>query len=433
LDFDLDFDIFGEVDSELPQLTYEQVKNSFKLPPVYKKILEELEAGLKGVVVKGGRGGIKTSFGTIIGIIFQFHQLNYNTDSLIFRQYKTSLEGMQSTFIQICKYSSVPNLIDYFVFKKNEIVNKQTGGKWLLQGLRESTTTTKQASLRTLDKIKNFNNVSYIFGEEASGVNEEELRITLPTARAKNGVKMFFAMNQILEKDPILRYFESRTDTKIYHINIFDLPLEFQSKVILHEFEQDKIKLRLGNISEELFNHTWYGMPHPELQGRPFESKKVVNFTGFNYQFPVQCFIDPSLKGVDYTAIAIGYYDDINNHYYIGGYCIQKGIEHCIDELKAIMEKHGVSNGGYEDNIMGYELGNRFDIPMQGFTTTKAGGRKEDKIYSARIFNLTILDFEHHNNNNMGIFAKQVKEYEKGAKYDDAPDSLFMLIEYMGY
>ncbi len=235
---------------------------------------------------------------------------------------------------------------------------------------------------------------------------------------------MLFALNPILEQDDILRFFDGMEDYKCIHVNIDDLEEEFVDKELLKKRKKQWQQVLDNKRDIEQFRNTWEGLPAPALKGRPFWRCSVVE------QFPdtnnLAFFIDPS-KGGDYTAIAIGYYSKHNDTYYIGGYCYKKAIEDAIPDLKNAMNKHKVKHGGFETNMLGFELSNRFSIPMTGFST---GENKEDKLYSYRIFNIVLVDFESTGASN-GLFVNQILEYEKGASYDDAPDSMCMLINYL--
>lgn len=420
----------------LNYLTYNDVINSFKIPQVYKDLLQNLysDSPIDIVGVKGGRSGGKTVNLISLHAIAKTFDTDDKGKVLIVREYRNTLKELIFDIAEkYPEWSNIKNLKQAFkmVHSRNLVVNTVTGKEIIFEALKQNKGTTTTSQQSNLDKIKSNNNASLVCLEEASSITFDSLRVLMPTARADNR-KVVFCFNPVREQDDVERFFKHRNDTLIKHVNMFDLEPEFQSKTALKEYEVQKQQVDAGNHDRPTFEHDWLGKPHPLLQGRPFENKPVIK------EFPqgktMHFFIDPSLKGGDYTALSIGY-GEYNSQgiidFYIGGYIWKLGIEECLNRglIAEKIKKHQAFYGGYEDNIMGYEMHGR--LPNTELVKITSSKNKEEKIYSKRINNIFLVDLEPINNNVYGGFVRQVKEYSKGVAHDDAPDSLAMLIEYL--
>lgn len=164
----------------------------------------------------------------------------------------------------------------------------------------------------------------------------------------------------------------------------------------------------------------------------PKDSSSI--FSGIKYvdKFPNGgsiAFIDPS-DGGDYTAVAIGkgYFDGIA----IQGHCWKKAWYHCLDELVPILVARGVTKLCFETNMTGEQpvfqlrellgpkgisvVGRRSDSNKHAII--QAAGSYSHLIYLSKESDPTYTDL--------------VIKYEYKAKFDDPPDSLARLLEWLG-
>lgn len=144
---------------------------------------------------------------------------------------------------------------------------------------------------------------------------------------------------------------------------------------------------------------------------------------------PSVAFLDPS-DGGDYTALTIarGFMDSVQ----VKGHAWKKAYYLCYDELVTALKSAGVIRLVFETNKHGEgpliqlrELLEPHGIGVVGYTST---GDKHARIELAGSYAHMI----HLSNESDKTYTDQVTKYEKGAKYDDAPDSLSAILIWLG-
>lgn len=141
-------------------------------------------------------------------------------------------------------------------------------------------------------------------------------------------------------------------------------------------------------------------------------------------------FIDPSFEGGDYTALTIlrGYFEGVQ----VYGKVWKLPWNACAEAFKEACVKMGVRKLCFETNSLGTQP---LDMLRQLFADTDIGimGKKSLGNKHARIVNAGAYAHQIHlSKESDQIYIDQVKQYENGAEYDDAPDSLASCLEWVG-
>jgi len=197
------------------------------------------------------------------------------------------------------------------------------------------------------------------------------------------------------------------------------------------ELDVDLIAQRAAGVSEASIAAS-YHLEILDDASLPFGNLKKCDFPAQN----CVAFIDPSHKGGDYTALAIG-----GMHFknlVVSGFAFKKAWYDCLDDFKLLFEFFGVKSVCFETN----NLGNEPVIRMRQLGAACVGKNstenKHRRIINAAFFSDHIklhevadgFDSEIMQANQ--IFMQQVKDYEYRVKYDDSPDALAGLSEYLG-
>lgn len=143
-------------------------------------------------------------------------------------------------------------------------------------------------------------------------------------------------------------------------------------------------------------------------------------------QGEVYAFIDPSAKGKDYTAVAIGWVTEARLIIY--GKLFKKHWGDCLDNIVSLTKNCKIVY--YEDNqgrAMGRFLKER-GVRNVGVTTT---ANKIAKIYGLR--GLIQMDRLRLSNSMDSDAVMQVKNWTETAEHDDLPDAIAMLVQKMGW
>lgn len=194
------------------------------------------------------------------------------------------------------------------------------------------------------------------------------------------------------------------------------------------ELDHDLSLQRLGGVDEESIQSSYFLKVSSE-NASPFATAQSID------EFPrtnSAAFIDPSFKGIDYTAmsIAAGYFSGVA----VEGYVRKKAWNHCIEEYLEICKKLNVKRLCIETNSLG-------DMPVTLIRNMAkticpglgVSGRNTTSEKHARIVNAgTFAENIHISKKSDKLYIDHVTKYEYGAKFDDAPDSLASLLEWIG-
>lgn len=219
-------------------------------------------------------------------------------------------------------------------------------------------------------------------------------------------------------------------------VHVFDLyeslrPLLKKMEVphgTIPELDHDLEAMKLAGVSETSINASYHLKVVSET-GNPLSGVSWID------KFPEGesvAFLDPSFRGGDYSALSVGrgYFDGIA----IQGFAWKKAWADCIPDLIAACRSLKISRLCFETNSLGTQplavLRAAFhDAGLQvGVVGRDSTGYKHSRIMAAGTFAKLI----HLAKTSHRIYIDQVTKYEYGSKFDDAPDSLASLLEWIG-
>ena len=136
--------------------------------------------------------------------------------------------------------------MDEFVITDKAIVNSVNGSDFIFKGLYQNE-----------QSIKSIEGIDIAWVEEAQTVSEESLETLTPTVR-KEGSKIIYTYNRLMEDDPVhMRLVvEGRPNTLIINVN-YDVAIKYgmMPEVIRLELEDDKLN------RPAMYKHKWLGEP----------------------------------------------------------------------------------------------------------------------------------------------------------------------------
>jgi hypothetical protein len=394
----------------------------FNLPPIYRENLDN--SSLKYFCVKGGRGAVK-SFSFTSKLIEESFKEEYQNCAFLFA--REVMKSVEDSVYGLCKLLiRDAQLEHFFKFTQNKIVNTLTGVTFLFLGLRATGGKTQSSQL---NRIKGKVAIKWIFVDEAQDLSAEVINVLFPTVNrgTNSGVinqpwheernidvtdtRFLFAMNVHKPIDPIVAKLNTLKDSsKIIHVNIFDLPPEYQDKQLIEQAKAEE--------GEAYYPHVWLGEAFANFGGFPFMNHKFTQCDGNPVAY--FAFLDPSFKGGDFTALSfLGEHPD---HGAVAwGFCWRRAWFDCIDDIERVYKKFKPSKFYYEDNNLGSVpqnmLGN-VGIPSIPKTSLI---NKESRIYKAAMYTSNMITFlESHSNSD---YIENVRYYSDAADNDDGADA----------
>lgn len=191
------------------------------------------------------------------------------------------------------------------------------------------------------------------------------------------------------------------------------------------ELDVDLEAQRLAGVSEESIQASYFLNVTSETDS-PFDGVQYI--AKFPNEGDAVAFIDPSFKGVDYTALTIAkaYFEGV----VVQGHVFKKAWNHCLDLMVHRMLDCGVKRVAFETNSLGDQpvIMLREALPSIGVVGKNSSGAKHSRIVAAGAYAHLI----HLAKTSDPIYINQVVQYEYGAEFDDAPDSLASLLEWLG-
>jgi len=191
------------------------------------------------------------------------------------------------------------------------------------------------------------------------------------------------------------------------------------------ELDADLDAMRLAGVDSHSIEMS-YHLRIPKSGSTPFSNLKYLD------KFPngdSVAFIDPS-DGGDYTAVSI-----LKAHMSgmaVVGYAWKKAWFHCTDEILAAFKARGVRKVCFETNATGSQPIDQLRqllAPLQiGVVGKHSDTNKHAVIMAAGSYSHLI----HLSRESDKVYTKLVEQYEYGAKFDDAPDSLARGLEWLG-
>jgi hypothetical protein len=197
------------------------------------------------------------------------------------------------------------------------------------------------------------------------------------------------------------------------------------------ELDVDLIAQRAAGVSEASIAAS-YHLEILDDASLPFGNLKKCDYAAPN----CVAFIDPSHKGGDYTALAIG-----GMHFknlVVTGFAFKKAWYDCLDDFKLLFEFFEVKSVCFETNNLGDEPVIRMRQLGAACVGKNSTENKHRRIINCAFFSDHIKLHEIGEGFNSEImqanqiFMQQVKDYEYRVKFDDSPDALAGLSEYLG-
>lgn len=405
----------------------------FEAVPAYINALNDKY--IKYLLFEGGRGSGKSMGMSCFLIEESFDQQYAQSTFLCGREIQASIE--QSVYKVIESLITQAHLREFFRFTKTQIRNLVTGVTFIFKGFR---TTGGATAFSQLNKIKGMSNLKYVFVDESQDLTEETINVLFPTANRRSSVlvikkpwhperdesiveadtRFLFAMNRNFDDDPIVNKLQTYIDdaeinskksiAKVVHMNIFDLPPEFQDPQLLEQARAEK--------GEIYYDHVWLGQPFHKLSGKPW--RKVGQIPDIaNIQ--TIAFLDPSFAGEDYTALSfLGMGSDgrLKSWGKVWSVSWDVAMPDIVEELK----KWSPSYFYYEANALHSAPQKLFAaqgvqaIPHLSLTN------KHERIYRVASVVSSVMDIVTTRCNRE--YIQNVLKYTDKAANDDAPDSL---------
>lgn len=194
------------------------------------------------------------------------------------------------------------------------------------------------------------------------------------------------------------------------------------------ELDHDIEAQRLAGVSEDSIQASYF-LKVPEEGIAPFDAVNYLDAYPQG-QSPSVAFIDPSFKGGDFTALSIG-----KAHFEgfaVQGHVWKRAWNHCLEDMGKQMAALGVKKIFIETNSLGDQpvimlrqllKGSGIGVTGRDSTTNKHGRIMNAGAYAHLLHISRRSDKE---------YIKQVVQYEYGAEFDDAPDSLASLLHCVG-
>jgi hypothetical protein len=374
-------------------------------PLPYAKQIEMMKFGIEGTGVRmllGARGYGKTDYITILGVAFKIYE-DPSFSCLILtksRERNTAMmseiaDALQKHGIDLDKNNSECVRVAGKIGKDHS-VSALTIGSSSLRGrhprlvIFDDPVTPEDTSAATRRKVKK------VYDEVVGKICENILIVGQPVHRDD--------LYQTLR--PKLK---NKMEVPYGTIPQLDVDLDLQ---------------RLAGVSEETIQAS-YMLKIMSTNATPFDAVQYVDDLPAG---PGVAWIDPS-EGGDYTALCIG--KGLFEGMALQGFLYKRAWYHALPDMVERMKAANVKRLGFETNTTGDDPIEKISsmlpegVGVVGKRTTK---NKEAKIMNAGIF----APYIHLAKTSDPMFIEQVVKYETGVEFDDAPDSLASLLEWVG-
>lgn len=375
-------------------------------PEPYEQQIEMVNFGIHGGVQRlllGSRGYGKTDYVVILGLAYEVYKQPTTYRALIVTKSDERNTSIISEIAKACEANGVR-------FEKRNTSCLRASG---LIGKDNS------VSVATLGSVSFRGRHPDIIVLD-DPVTEEDVS---PATRAK-AQRVYNELNKLTQNILII-------GQPVHKQDLYETlrPLVKKSVVpwgSIPELDIDLEALSAAGVSRESISASYHLKVISE-NPTPFEGVKYLDV------YPAAgtsvAFIDPSFEGGDYTAMTIAkaHFDGIA----IKGRTFKRAWNHCLDEIVAESIACGVKRICFETNSLG-------DMPIEllraalpagiGVVGKKSTNNKHSRIMNAGVFAHLI----HLSKTSDREYISQVTGYEYNAKYDDAPDSLASLLEWLG-
>lgn len=183
------------------------------------------------------------------------------------------------------------------------------------------------------------------------------------------------------------------------------------------------LKAGVSPVSIEMSYH----LRVPVSGTMPFSSIKYIDALPNG---PTVAFMDPS-DGGDYTAMSI--FRGIGDGWAIKGHCWQKAWYHCVDEFVPLLVKHNVIQLVFETNSTGKQPIEQLTALLAQYGITVVAKHSDTNKHAVIMAAGQYAHMIHLSKDSDPVYTDLVVKYEKGADYDDPPDSLARGLEHLGF
>lgn len=448
--FDFNFNFLFDKEQEKRVETFKEFCRLAGYPPPYQK-QEEMrvfafppdQSSHIPRLILGARGYGKTDYITILGLSFEIYKNEQLHAVLITKEFERGKEIMAEIAVVLQRVG-----IKLKGESQRKLYTEKASGKeptLTTLAVRSKGLRGRHPDIIFLEDLITPDDSSEAERIRVQKVYEEVLKLTANVVLIGQPVHKL----DLLQK---LRYLIPTLEVKYGDIPELDVDLAAQ---------------KAAGVSEASIAASYY-LQILEDASLPFGNVNTCNYAAGN----AVAFIDPSHKGGDYTAIAIGGMHFA--HLVVSGFAFKKAWYDCLDELIFIFAFFGVASVRIETNALGDEPINKmrwYGIPCEGYNSSDNKHsriinaaffsdhillQKMDEISSdyldSRISSVQHLFLEIHQKDQQRlvgfyqdqnkfiseilqankIFIDQTKDYEYRASFDDSPDSLAGLIRYLG-
>ena len=197
------------------------------------------------------------------------------------------------------------------------------------------------------------------------------------------------------------------------------------------ELDADLAVERSAGVSEASIQASYFGVIIDD-NSLPFRNIERVDYYAKNNVM----FIDPSHKGGDLTAIAIGGF--IGDVLPVVGFAFKKAWYDCLEELDAILGQFNVGRICIETNGLGeLPIMQLRSAGLSGVTGKNHTGNKHSRIMNCASFveSLKLTQYSGASailKSANDLFIERVRKYEYNIKQDDPPDAMAGLCGMIG-
>ncbi|MBW5396334.1 phage terminase large subunit [Brachyspira pilosicoli] len=266
----------------------------------------------------GGRGGGKSES---IARILIAKSFEINGVILCAREIQKSIS--YSTYPLLISIIKELNLNEFFIVKRNEIINKITNSKFIFLGIREC----------SIEEIKSIYNVRICFVEEAQTLTQRSYEILEPSIRADKS-EIWLAFNPRFETDFIYRVvsqfslenkvYRDKTNKEYYYkeyedANILITFINYDGNYYFSEI-LNKSRLSTLKLMPKMYEHIWLGKIKNK-QGKVFLYSKLKFYDENKerekiYSYEHKAVVDPAFGEYNcFTAVIV--YTQIENDIYL--------------------------------------------------------------------------------------------------------------------
>lgn len=193
----------------------------------------------------------------------------------------------------------------------------------------------------------------------------------------------------------------------------------------IKQLDDDLEALKMAGI-DPISIEMSYHLRIPDTGTTPFSKIKYIDTMPHG---DCVAFIDPS-DGGDHTAMTIGtgYFDGMA----VYGIQWKKAWYHCIDDIVAILKARRVKKVCFETNATGSQPIEQLRQVLSQFQIGVVGKHSDSNKHACIMQAGSYASRIYLSKESEKTYTDQVIKYEYGAKYDDAPDSLARLLEWLG-